>query len=107
MTRGNRVQPFGQPPSGLAEIDRSNPPPGPFSWQSDMVPVGNIPRSLTVYCRGETTRAAFPGDHVSVTGVFLPMLRVGFRQMQQGLLTDSFMEAHVSDLNVACSLRFA
>ena len=30
MTRGNRVQPFGQPPSGLAEIDRSNPPPGRF-----------------------------------------------------------------------------
>jgi len=61
---------------------------------SDMVPVGNIPRSLTVYCRGETTRAATPGDHVSVTGVFLPMLKSGFRQMQQGLLTDSYMEAH-------------
>nr|CAB3263696.1 DNA replication licensing factor mcm7-B [Phallusia mammillata] len=61
---------------------------------SDMVPVGNIPRSLTIFCRGETTRAAFPGDHISVTGVFLPMLRVGFRQMQQGLLTDSYMEAH-------------
>lgn len=61
---------------------------------SDMVPIGNIPRSLTVYCRGETTRAATPGDHVSVTGVFLPMLKSGFRQMQQGLLTDSYMEAH-------------
>ncbi|CAK8686982.1 DNA replication licensing factor mcm7-like [Clavelina lepadiformis] len=61
---------------------------------SDMVPVGNIPRSLSVYCRGETTRAAFPGDHISITGVFLPMLKVGFRQMQQGLLTDSYLEAH-------------
>lgn len=61
---------------------------------SDMVPVGNIPRSLTVYCRGETTRAASPGDHVSITGVFLPMLKAGFRQLQQGLLTDSYMEAH-------------
>ena len=60
-----------------------------------MVPVGNIPRSLTVYCRGETTRAASPGDHVSITGVFLPMLKAGFRQLQQGLLTDSYMEAHV------------
>ena len=63
-----------------------------------MVPVGSIPRSLTVYCRGETTRAATPGDHVSITGVFLPQLRVGFAQIQQGLLTDSFMEAHVSKM---------
>jgi len=37
--------------------------------QSDQVPVGNIPRSITVYCRGEVTRQAQPGDHVSVTGV--------------------------------------
>ncbi|GFR95413.1 DNA helicase [Elysia marginata] len=34
---------------------------------SDQVPVGNIPRSMTVYCRGETTRKAQPGDHVSIT----------------------------------------
>lgn len=33
------------------------------------MPVGNIPRSMTVYCRGEVTRCAQPGDHVSVTGV--------------------------------------
>lgn len=37
--------------------------------QSDQVPVGNIPRSLTVICRGETTRCTLPGDHVSITGV--------------------------------------
>ena len=67
-----------------------------LSFQSDMVPVGNIPRSLTIFCRGETTRSAVPGDHVSITGVFLPMLKVGFRQLQQGLLSDSYMEAHVS-----------
>uniref|UniRef100_H2Z691 DNA replication licensing factor MCM7 n=1 Tax=Ciona savignyi TaxID=51511 RepID=H2Z691_CIOSA len=61
---------------------------------SDMVPVGNIPRSLTIYCRGETTGQASAGDHISITGVFLPMLKIGFRQMQQGLLTDSYMEAY-------------
>ncbi|XP_039249876.2 DNA replication licensing factor mcm7-like [Styela clava] len=61
---------------------------------SDQVPTGNIPRAMTVYCRGETTRAAVPGDHISITGVFLPMLRTGFRQMQQGLLTDTYMEGH-------------
>ncbi len=35
------------------------------------MPVGNIPRSMTVLCSGETTRQAQPGDHVSVTGVSL------------------------------------
>ena len=68
--------------------------------QSDQVPVGNIPRSMTIYARGETTRLCKPGDHVSVTGVFLPMLRTGFRQMSQGLLSETFMDAHVSDLSL-------
>ncbi|XP_063223755.1 DNA replication licensing factor Mcm7 [Bacillus rossius redtenbacheri] len=61
---------------------------------SDQVPVGNIPRSLTVFCRGEVTRLAVPGDHVSITGIFLPLLRAGFRQMTQGLLSETFLDAH-------------
>lgn len=32
---------------------------------------------------GENTRLAQPGDHVSVTGIFLPILRTGFRQVVQ------------------------
>ena len=50
---------------------------------SDQVPVGNIPRSITVVLEGENTRIAQPGDHVSVTGIFLPVLRTGFQQMAQ------------------------
>lgn len=50
-------------------------------------------------CRGEATRQAVPGDHVSVTGIFLPLLRTGFRQIQQGLLSDTYLEAHVSLIN--------
>ena len=50
-----------------------------------------------ILCRGEVTRQAGPGDHVLVTGVFLPMASSGgFRQMTQGLLSETFMEAHVS-----------
>lgn len=64
--------------------------------QSDQVPVGHIPRQLSVYCRGDTTRRAQPGDHVAVTGVFLPLINSGFRQMVQGLLSDTYLEAHVS-----------
>jgi len=61
---------------------------------SDQVPVGNIPRSLTVMCSGEQTRLCQPGDHVSINGVFLPMQKTGFRAMMSGLLADTFLEAH-------------
>uniref|UniRef100_A0A2K5SEW1 DNA replication licensing factor MCM7 n=1 Tax=Cebus imitator TaxID=2715852 RepID=A0A2K5SEW1_CEBIM len=70
---------------------------------SDQVPVGNIPRSITVLVEGENTRIAQPGDHVSVTGIFLPVLRTGFRQVivqfplthcTCGLLSETYLEAH-------------
>ncbi|CAF2634186.1 unnamed protein product [Rotaria sp. Silwood2] len=62
--------------------------------QTDQVPVGNIPRSMTIWCRGTNTRLCQPGDHIAVSGIFLPLLRTGFRQMTQGLLSDTFLEAH-------------
>ncbi|KAK9503512.1 hypothetical protein O3M35_010055 [Rhynocoris fuscipes] len=65
--------------------------------QSDQVPVGNIPRALTVFCRGETTRNCVPGDNVEITGIFLPLLRGGFKQLQQGLVSETFLEAHKVD----------
>lgn len=65
---------------------------------SDQVPVGHIPRSMTVFCRGEQTRLAQPGDHVIITGIFLPLVRSGFQQMMSGLLSETFLEAH----RVAC-----
>lgn len=61
---------------------------------SDQVPVGSIPRAMTVCVRGENTRLAQPGDHISITGIFLPVLKQGFRAMQQGLLSETFLEAH-------------
>lgn len=61
------------------------------SWQ---VPIGNLPRTLTIVARGEQTRRALPGDHVVVTGIFLPKARSGFRQIMAGLLADTFLEAH-------------
>uniref|UniRef100_A0A915J4U6 DNA replication licensing factor MCM7 n=1 Tax=Romanomermis culicivorax TaxID=13658 RepID=A0A915J4U6_ROMCU len=61
---------------------------------SDQIPIGSIPRSMTIYVKGENTRAANPGDHIQISGIFLPQLKQGFRQMVQGLLTDTFLEAH-------------
>jgi len=39
--------------------------------QADQVPVGHIPRSMTVHLTGENTRKATPGDVVIVSGVRL------------------------------------
>ncbi|XP_008555507.1 DNA replication licensing factor Mcm7 [Microplitis demolitor] len=62
---------------------------------SDQVPVGHIPRSLTVYCRGETTRHCLPGEHVIFTGIFLPIAKTGFNPSAGGaLLSETFLEAH-------------
>lgn len=61
---------------------------------TDQVPVGHLPRSISVAVQGENTRLAQPGDHVAVTGVFLPLLRTGFRQLTQGLLSETYLEAH-------------
>lgn len=59
------------------------------------VPVGNIPRSLEVCCRGEMTRLALPGDHVHISGIFLPSPHhSGPRNMMGGLLCDTYLEAH-------------
>jgi len=61
---------------------------------SDQVPVGNIPRSLEVFVKSDLTRQVFPGDHVAVTGVFLPSLKAGFRQMVGGLISETYLDAH-------------
>ena len=46
----------------------------PSATQSDQVPVGSIPRTMTIHARGEVTRQAMPGDHVAVTGVSCAIL---------------------------------
>lgn len=38
----------------------------------DQVPIGNVPRSLVVEARGESTRRCTAGDIVEISGVFLP-----------------------------------
>ncbi|XP_015795208.1 DNA replication licensing factor mcm7-B [Tetranychus urticae] len=61
---------------------------------SDQVPVGNVPRSLTVIARGENTRLALPGDHIAITGIFLPSLKTGFKALVGGLISETFLDAH-------------
>ena len=61
---------------------------------SDAVPVGHIPRSISVYAKGDLTRIATPGDHVQICGIFLPIKVEGFKQRESGLLSDTYLEAH-------------
>ncbi|KAI9747517.1 MAG: Mcm2-7 hexameric complex component [Lichina confinis] len=60
---------------------------------ADQVPVGHIPRSLTVHCNGSLTRHLNPGDVVDVAGIFLPTPYTGFKAIRAGLLTDTYLEA--------------
>src|SRR5277367_663813 len=60
---------------------------------ADQVPVGHIPRTLTIHCNGNLTRQINPGDVVDVAGIFLPTPYTGFRAIRAGLLTDTYLEA--------------
>lgn len=60
---------------------------------ADQVPVGHIPRTLTVHCHGALTRQLNPGDMVDIAGIFLPTPYTGFRAIRAGLLTDTYLEA--------------
>ncbi|ETN38884.1 uncharacterized protein HMPREF1541_06925 [Cyphellophora europaea CBS 101466] len=60
---------------------------------ADQVPVGHIPRTLTIHAHGSLTRVVNPGDVVDVAGIFLPTPYTGFRAIRAGLLTDTYLEA--------------
>ncbi|KAK6842063.1 DNA replication licensing factor mcm7 [Apiospora arundinis] len=61
---------------------------------AEQVPIGQIPRTLTVMCYGSTVRKINPGDVVDISGIFLPTPYIGFQAMKAGLLTDTYVEAH-------------
>ncbi|KAH7401946.1 MCM2/3/5 family-domain-containing protein [Phaeosphaeria sp. MPI-PUGE-AT-0046c] len=60
---------------------------------ADQVPVGHIPRQLTIHCHGALVRQVNPGDVVDVAGIFLPTPYTGFKAIRAGLLTDTYLEA--------------
>ncbi|CAO3613770.1 unnamed protein product [Cunninghamella blakesleeana] len=60
---------------------------------TDQVPVGHIPRTMTVHMYGAMCRQLTPGDVCNVSGIFLPMPYTGFRALRAGLLTDTYLEA--------------
>ncbi|KAJ1816003.1 DNA replication licensing factor MCM7 [Coemansia sp. RSA 2599] len=61
---------------------------------TDQVPMGDIPRTLTIHCYESSVRQLNPGDVAHVAGVFLPQPYTGFRAMRAGLLADTLIDAH-------------
>lgn len=59
------------------------------------VPMGHVPRSMSVYCNGELTRLAQPGNVVTVDGIFLPqrIAESGYRALKAGLVSTTFLQA--------------
>jgi DNA replication licensing factor MCM7 len=62
--------------------------------QADQVPVGHIPRTMTIHVNGNLTRSMNPGDVVHLGGIFLPIPYTGFQAIRAGLLTDTYLEVH-------------
>ena len=59
------------------------------------VPMGHVPRSLSVHCRGELTRLAAPGDVITIDGIYLPqrLAESGFKAMKAGLVSTTYLHA--------------
>ena len=61
---------------------------------SDQTPIGSIPRTFTVHCKGGLTRQCTPGDIITLTAIFLPKLNDSQFQARKDLLThDTYLEA--------------
>lgn len=60
----------------------------------DQVPVGNIPRTISVHCFDEQTRKCSPGDIITIGGILMIVRYSGFKAMTAGLQADSYVQAY-------------
>lgn len=63
---------------------------------SNQVPIGHIPRNISVHLTGTIVRQLSPGDVVQLSGIFTPTpMQNGWRTKGRGnpLLTDTFIDA--------------
>lgn len=60
---------------------------------SHQVPIGHIPRTLTIHINGTLVRSLTPGDVVDVSGIYMPAPYTGFKALRAGLLTETYLEA--------------
>lgn len=65
----------------------------------DQVPMGHIPRTMTVNIYEDLTRSVNPGEAVAISGIFLPIPYSGFKAIKAGLITDTYLEGqHIVQL---------
>jgi DNA replication licensing factor MCM7 len=64
---------------------------------SDHVPVGGVPRSVTVVCFADLTRAVLPGDAITLSGVYTPYQLPWYQTRTKGTMQEMFIEAHSID----------
>lgn len=60
---------------------------------ASQVPVGHIPRTLTIHVNGDLVRSLSPGDIADISGIYMPSPYTGFRALKAGLLTETYLEA--------------
>jgi DNA replication licensing factor MCM7 len=58
------------------------------------VPMGSVPRSMTVVLRGELCHSLRPGEAVTVTGVYVPIKHTGFAKIKKGNQVEMQLHAH-------------
>lgn len=61
---------------------------------ANQVPIGHIPRTLSIHFSGNIVREVTPGDEVDISGIYLPAPMTGFRALKaSALLTETYLEA--------------
>jgi DNA replication licensing factor MCM7 len=60
---------------------------------TDQVPIGHVPRSITVIALGQCVKQCAPGDMITIHGVYLPTQIGGKRTTLNKLSHDTYIEA--------------
>jgi DNA replication licensing factor MCM7 len=60
---------------------------------TDQVPIGHVPRSITVYAFGNCVKQCCPGDKITLHGIYLPFPIDGQRAFKTKLIHDTYIEA--------------
>lgn len=60
---------------------------------SEETPIGSVPRTFTLYCRGSNVRKCGPGDIVNCTGTFMTKVAARKFGIRDSLLQETYIEA--------------
>jgi DNA replication licensing factor MCM7 len=60
---------------------------------TDQVPIGHVPRSITIMALGECVKQCAPGDLVTIHGIYLPQLILSQKTQKSRLVHDTYIEA--------------